>query len=176
VPLTPGTISGTSSICANQAGVSYSIASVAGASTYNWTVPTGATIASGQGTTSITVNFGTSGGSVRVRAGNACGNSSYRTLTVSVTCREANLQSENIFDAQILPNPSSTFFTLRFNRDYDSKIVLIVRDLAGREVEKYQNLHSGDNFNFGNELPAGVYMVELIAGDERKIQRVIKQE
>src|SRR5436309_677460 len=52
-----GPITGTSPVNAGQTGVSYSISSVNGATTYTWTVPSGATVASGQGTTSITVDF-----------------------------------------------------------------------------------------------------------------------
>ena len=55
-----GPVSGSSSVNDGDSGVSYSISSVANATNYTWTVPAGATIASGQGTTSITVNFGCS--------------------------------------------------------------------------------------------------------------------
>lgn len=49
----------------NETNKTYSINTIAGAS-YNWTVPSGATITSGQGTNTITVNWGTSGGDVAV--------------------------------------------------------------------------------------------------------------
>ena len=60
LPAIPGTITGTAAIC-NVVGstteLTYSIASVVGATSYVWTVPTGANIVSGQGTTSVVVNF-----------------------------------------------------------------------------------------------------------------------
>jgi len=46
-------------------GIAYSVTYTAG-STYAWTVPVGATVASGQGSSSITVNFGTNNGNVSV--------------------------------------------------------------------------------------------------------------
>src|SRR5262249_25064470 len=46
--------------------VLYSVTSPNAGSTYTWGVPTGATIASGQGSATITVNFGSSGGNVTV--------------------------------------------------------------------------------------------------------------
>lgn len=49
----------------NETNKTYSINTIAGAS-YNWTVPAGASITSGQGTNTITVNWGTSGGDVAV--------------------------------------------------------------------------------------------------------------
>ncbi len=176
VPVTPGTISGTTSVCANQSGVAYSIAAVSGATGYSWVVPAGATVATGQNTTSITVNYGASGGTVKVRASNACGNSSYKNLTVSVTCREAYTQHESFFDVHISPNPSSSQFTLRFEPGFDSQVVFLLRDLAGREIVKYDNLSTGSDFEFGSDLATGVYLVEISNGEERKIIRLIKQE
>ncbi len=58
-PAVAGAITGLSTAFYGQSGVSYSIAPVANATSYNWTVPSGASITSGQGTTSIVVNFGT---------------------------------------------------------------------------------------------------------------------
>ncbi|MEI6767196.1 MAG: hypothetical protein WCM76_16320 [Bacteroidota bacterium] len=72
---TPGPITGQSGVCPNQTGITYSIPPVPGATTYNWTVPSGASIVSGQGTTAISVNFGNAFGDVCVSAGNSCGNS-----------------------------------------------------------------------------------------------------
>lgn len=79
----PGTITGLASVCQNQNGVTYSIAPVAGALTYTWTVPSGATISSGQGSTSVTINFGTLSGDVCVSASNNCGSSSSTCKTVT---------------------------------------------------------------------------------------------
>jgi hypothetical protein len=175
VPANPGVITGAASICANQTGVSYSIAAVSGATTYNWIVPAGATITSGQNTTSITVNFGATGGTVKVRAGNACGNSSYRNLTVAVTCRESNPQIASAFDVNIFPNPSSSQFTIRFNHNFDSDVVMILRDLAGKEVSRFEISESSGEFEFGSALPAGVYMIEIYSPYERKVLRLVKQ-
>jgi hypothetical protein len=80
----PGPITGADTVCNNTTGESYSISPVSGATGYNWTVPADATIQSGQGTTSITVDFGTTSGNVSVRAESSCGNSPYTDLAVSV--------------------------------------------------------------------------------------------
>ena len=87
IPASPGSISGSANQCANANGLTYSINSVANASTYNWTVPAGWTIVSGQGTTSITVTAGAAGqnGTITVNAQNACGTSANNSLNVTVT-------------------------------------------------------------------------------------------
>src|SRR5512140_1858134 len=80
-----GSITGPSTVCANETGVAYSIASVAGATTYTWTVPAGATITAGQGTTSITVSFGATSGTVAVTPSNGCFSGTGSSLSVTVT-------------------------------------------------------------------------------------------
>lgn len=64
-PIVTSAINGNDAPECSSTGVTYSVTSKVG-STYAWTVPTGATIASGQGTASITVNFGTMNGNVSV--------------------------------------------------------------------------------------------------------------
>ena len=61
----PYSIAGSISVSVSASGITYSVPNTTG-STYTWTVPAGATIASGQGTNSITVNFGTHSGDVSV--------------------------------------------------------------------------------------------------------------
>ena len=84
-PATPGTISGTNPVCSGDAGEVYSISSVSGATSYTWSVPSGASITAGQGTTSITVTWGSTSGNVNVTADNGCGNSGAQTFAVTVT-------------------------------------------------------------------------------------------
>jgi len=84
VPGTPGAISGNAAPCMSTIA-NYSIGVVPGASTYNWTVPAGAIIQSGQNTTSITVMWGTTSGNVAVTAGNNCGTSTPSQLAVTLT-------------------------------------------------------------------------------------------
>ncbi|MCX6304978.1 MAG: T9SS type A sorting domain-containing protein [Bacteroidetes bacterium] len=81
-PATPGVISGNITPCMG-ATENYSIAYVPAATSYNWTVPGGASILSGQGTTNISVLWGTTPGSVSVTSGNNCGNSAASQLAVT---------------------------------------------------------------------------------------------
>ena len=76
-PAATGSITGSSPVCANQTGATYSVSAVTGAAGYVWTYTgTGFTIASGNNTNSITANFsaGATSGNLTVYATNACGN------------------------------------------------------------------------------------------------------
>ena len=85
----PSAIIGSSNIAGCTNPVTYSIPAISNASSYTWTVPTGATIVSGQGTRTITVNFlstltATYTGTITVVGKNDCGNTSAaatRTIT-----------------------------------------------------------------------------------------------
>ena len=85
-PVTPGLISGQVHECPNTTGIIYSITSVPDATVYNWTVPSGWIITSGQGTIAINVTSGNFGqnGNISVNASNSCGNSPASVLPVTV--------------------------------------------------------------------------------------------
>ena len=85
LPATPSTINGGTSVCPNTISLNYATASVAGATTYNWLVPTGWSITNGTGSTSITVNAGTIGGQISVAAANTCGTGIAATLAVNIS-------------------------------------------------------------------------------------------
>jgi hypothetical protein len=177
-PAMPGNITGPATFCSNQQGVIYSIAAVAGATTYQWDKPVGATIVNGQGTTGITVNYGTHSGKIKVRAGNACGYSAYRILNVNKTCREGEIPAQpgTNFDVNVFPNPSSTHFTLTVNHPTSTHFDFILRDLTGREIEKRYNVASGEKMEFGFTLAKGIYLAEVRAGADVKLLKVIRQE
>jgi beta-glucanase (GH16 family) len=60
-----------------ETGVAYSVGNAFSGSSFVWMVPAGATIVAGQGTSSITVDWGTTGGEVIVDLASGCGNEQY---------------------------------------------------------------------------------------------------
>ena len=82
-PGNAGAITGSTSECENATGVAYSIAAVSGATTYTWSAPAGSTI-NGQGSNSVTIDFGTTSGNVVVTPSNSCGNGGSSNLAVTI--------------------------------------------------------------------------------------------
>ncbi len=84
-PSTPGSITGPLRACPGETAT-YSIASVARATFYNWVIPAGVTVNSGAGTNSINVTFtaGFVSSSITVAAGNGCGVSANRVRNVTL--------------------------------------------------------------------------------------------
>ena len=86
-PQSPGNIRGNDFVCQGASGVSYAIDAVKFATNYVWQLPAGATIVSGGGSDSITVDFDASfaGGPLRVYAENGCGQSAITEKLINVS-------------------------------------------------------------------------------------------
>jgi gliding motility-associated-like protein len=102
-------ISGEQSICPNTTKT-YSVTPNANVVTYQWVVPNGANILSGQGTASINVNWGSStGGQITMTPNNSCGAGQSTNLTVSI-----NTSIPNPLDIQglkeVCPGATAKYF------------------------------------------------------------------
>ncbi|PJB15533.1 MAG: hypothetical protein CO118_03220, partial [Flavobacteriales bacterium CG_4_9_14_3_um_filter_32_8] len=83
-PIAIPAIAGSTSVCVGSSAT-YTVPAQAGAVSYNWTVPAGATITSGQNTTSLNVTWNTTpGGSVCVTWTDACATSPPTCINVTV--------------------------------------------------------------------------------------------
>jgi uncharacterized delta-60 repeat protein len=80
-PAAPAEILGNTVLCAEDVE-SFSVADVAGATAYSWTLPPGWVGSSSSN--SITPNIGSTGGVISVTADNGCGSSSAQTLDINV--------------------------------------------------------------------------------------------
>jgi len=88
LPNQSGAITGSSNVCAGINGVAYTVAPIANAVSYVWTLPLNAIIASGMGTNSILVNYlaNAQSGNIFVSGNNLCGNGgSSPAFSTSVT-------------------------------------------------------------------------------------------
>lgn len=90
LPSSAGTISGTSNVCLGQNSVSYSVPAISNATSYVWTLPTGATGASI--TNNIIVDFSNSAvsGNISVKGINSCGDGAASNLAITVNPLPAN--------------------------------------------------------------------------------------
>jgi hypothetical protein len=53
------------------------------------------------------------------------------------------------------------------------KLHIKLMDMAGRMLKIYQTI-PGEDLNFGNELKAGVYMIEVTQGNLKSVERLMK--
>lgn len=112
-PSAAGAINGTFTLCAGTTQVLYSVSPISNATSYNWTLPSGATINTGAGTNSISVNFANNAtsGNISVVGVNACGSgtSSSSSITVNPLPENPGIISGSTTVCQTLGSTSITY-------------------------------------------------------------------
>lgn len=101
-------ISGKRTVSNQATGETYTIGNVPSGTSVNWSVPAGATIVSGQGTPTTTIDWGTAGGDVTASFSNGCTN---QTLTIDVLVEPAYIKDftfENFDEPATISFLSST--------------------------------------------------------------------
>ena len=110
LPSAAGIISGISTVCQGRNNVEYSVPLIANAASYEWIVPSGVSIVSGQGSRTIYVNFSSNAvsGNIQVNGKNSCGNGSpssfYVTVNILPAVSQANYADICLNGSNILLN------------------------------------------------------------------------
>ena len=142
-PVTPGIITGPSSLCPNETAT-YSIVSIPNATSYTWSFSGNLQILSGQGSTSIVAKAlsNWNGGSVKVKAINCKDHSGTKTLNVakSSVCKlsDQSISTKTLFTGSkfsVYPNPTSGKFKISFEAKSKSIYTLKVIDLLGNLIK-----------------------------------------
>lgn len=166
-------ISGNTNVTPGQTGVTYSVTNNPG-STYTWTVPDGATIVSGQGTSSIVVDFGGSGGAVSVVETNQFGQGTAVSTNVSMPSGVKTVNA--IGKVDVYPNPFTEETTILFSTPVTSGITLRVTDIHGKELMRLDNQLTNEEIHLGNDLPQGVYLIQATQEDKVQVIRLVKMK
>jgi len=170
LPSTPASITGPASVCPNQTGVAFSTPAQ-GTNTFTWTVPTGSTIASGQGTTAMTSNWGSVAGNVIVTANNACGSSGTRTKAITLaTCIDENQNDASRASViEVYPNPSNGQFTVRSENAGE----YFLMNSVGQIVEVIK-LNAANSFRYDvTGLSSGVYFLSGTSGKQVTSEKIV---
>jgi len=95
------------------------------------------------------------------------------TRTKNTSTEKENLKT---FAINLFPNPSKNFFTLTLiSGNYRQQISLRVFDISGKVKETRNNLQPDQTFKLGENYIPGIYLVEVIQGNQRKTLKLIKQ-
>jgi hypothetical protein len=168
----PGT-----SVCTLQVS-NYTVKTVTGAASYNWTVSSANTITAGNGTKNVTVQWrptAATGQAIIVNASNSCGTSLNRSragITVAACARESAKATQML----VYPNPTSDIVNIEFSSETAAQYRMQLVDMAGRVVFSQQGeTQTGFNkfsLNVG-EMAAGVYLLQTENGGMNEVTRLI---
>ena len=153
----PAVISGSISVTASTNGVVYSVPVQSGF-TYTWTVPSGITIVSGQGTNSITVNFGSASGNISVSETDAS------ACIVGPLDLWVTVSTATTMDNQMTQNKVQLFY------DQDEQTIHIIANdlhsvknlklyaIDGRLIKSWETIDVKAYID--HKLTTGIYIVE----------------
>ena len=113
-----GSITGSLSVCQGQTDLAYTTPPISNATSYIWTVPTGASIVSGLNTQTILVNYGSNAtsGNITVKGSNTCGEGTSSAVAVNVLAVETPII---LGQTQVcIPNEAITYSTQTGQTNY----------------------------------------------------------
>jgi len=79
-------------------------------------------------------------------------------------------------NAEITNNPSSNYFVFKLQGLATEKIKLTFTDATGRVVEVKQNLIAGQTLQVGQNFVPGIYIAEMIQGNQRRTFKLLKTD
>lgn len=95
--------------------------------------------------------------------------------TQAVTSESASAAtSEEELKVTVMPNPSTTYFTLKFESKYETPINMRVMDANGRVVDAQTKIGSNSTIRVGANYASGTYFAEMTQGGTRKVIQLIK--
>jgi hypothetical protein len=97
-------------------------------------------------------------------------------LSQSVTQEKTTttVSSEEVLKVTVMPNPSTTYFTLKFESKYETPVNMRVMDANGRVVDAQSKMGSNSTIQIGANYASGTYYAEMIQGTTRKVVQLIK--
>ena len=102
-----------------------------------------------------------------ISAGQACDRVA---VTATEDCQvsiDGQLESEIV---TLFPNPSTGSATIQTNDNIEASVMVL--DINGQLVDQFELT---DEINYGNDLSAGIYFIEIVNGSEKQTIKFVKQ-
>jgi hypothetical protein len=97
-----------------------------------------------------------------------------QTVSQSATKETVVTTSEEDFTVKVAPNPSTSYFTLKFESKYKTPLNLRVMDESGRTIDARSKVGSNSTIQIGHNYSSGTYFAEILQGTKRKVVQLIK--
>jgi hypothetical protein len=97
-----------------------------------------------------------------------------QTLADQIDDLASDQIGKGILRADVIPNPSSTFFNLAITGRNDLPVTIKIMDIFGRVIERHERIAANTVLKIGSRWTNGSYYAEIIQGDQRKIVKILK--
>jgi len=94
--------------------------------------------------------------------------------SVAQIISEEKTTADEELKVTVMPNPSTTYFTLKLESKYATPVSMRVMDAAGRVVDARSEIGSNSTIQVGHNFSSGTYYAEMIQGTKRKLVQLIK--
>jgi hypothetical protein len=169
----------------------FSTPEVTGAAIYTWTVPTGATIVSGQNTNTVVVNYGAlrTAQTIKVKVTNGCGlSSAIKSVALtysacspsSIATNTTTEEMSKVSVTEMYPNPTTDTFNVELTATKSGSVSVAVYSFDGLIVSS-KNIQLSEGNNVLNEnlssQRSGIYIVKITneTTGEVTIKKIVKQ-
>jgi hypothetical protein len=165
IPAAAQSITGSDTVCQGYGGYQFSIPAISNATSYQWSLPQGASISQGQGTNSIQVDFSGSAvsGSMTASGSNLCGTGPASSIDITVMVCTGITENQLLSQIIIYPNPVHGLLNIAI-RGAEKQLSLKITDLSGHLLYKKElaNLSETEGHQIDvSGFAAGVYLVKL---------------
>jgi hypothetical protein len=92
-----------------------------------------------------------------------------------ITSTKKPIKEEEDLEVKVLPNPSSSYFTLVIRSSSDKTADLRIVDAVGRIVESKSGLAPNSTHRVGHSYRPGVYIAQMMQGNKMVTVKLIKQ-
>ena len=170
-------ISGPTCVTANQTGIVYTITNVEPGVTYTWKVPGRARIVSGQGTSSITVDWRTLNGIITCVPSNSCAAGARGSISITVGCAAVASSQQAGQKVTVYPNPTFGLTNIIFTVSKETKYALVLTDMSGRMLQRKELVASAGQNKVTLDLSKyanGMYLVNLMSDAGTESIKVVK--
>ncbi len=167
VQAAPVAVLGSTVLCSS-AGNNYSVAPVAGASSYLWTLPPGWSGSSTSNT--IHATAGTGSGTITVKATSACGSSTITSLSVKITTCVGIPENQAELEYQLFPNPNKG----KFEVVLADETSMTITNLFGQVISVSAKIKGKTYFDL-SEHAAGIYFILFEQTNLKRVVKIIKE-
>jgi hypothetical protein len=96
------------------------------------------------------------------------------STTVTKEGSETVATTEEDLKVTVMPNPTTTFFTLKLESKYETPVSMRVMDARGRVIDAKSKIGANSTIQIGHNYSSGTYYAEFIQGSKRKVVQMIK--
>jgi hypothetical protein len=176
LPSDAGIITGNTNICSQTTNIVYTVPAISGATSYNWTLPTGVTGTSTTNTISLNYGSGSASGNLKVKGHNDCGDGSEASLAITV-CLGVGIEDNFITNKiEVFPNPTKDIFYVTINKPFNNDFKVEISNSFGQVLQtifkqQRDNKFSVDLTNFSK----GIYVIRFSDKEAYFNCKIVKQ-